>query len=51
MTELKQEGDVWIASALGLEARHKYREQALNDLNEKVYNAVSRGEIVPDMGN
>jgi hypothetical protein len=41
----------WVASALGLESRHRTQDQALNDLNEKVYDAVSRGELVPNMGN
>lgn len=41
----------WVASALGLEARAKYQETALDELNHKIYDAVSRGELVPDMGN
>ena len=45
------EKDEYYARALGLEARHKYQEQALNDLNAKIFDAVSRGEIVPNMGN
>lgn len=51
-TDVRQEPDgTWVASALGLESRHAHHEQALNDLNAKVYDAISRGEIVPDMGN
>jgi hypothetical protein len=50
-TDLRREGDEWIASAMGIEARHQFQEQALNDLNVKIYDAVSKGEIVPNMGN
>ena len=51
-TDIKQESDgTWVASALGLEARHRDQSQALNDLNAKLYDAVSRGELIPNMGN
>lgn len=50
-TEIRKEGDEFVASALGIEARHRYQDQALNDLNAKLYDAISKGEIVPDMGN
>ena len=40
------------ARSQGREARHAFStEQAINDLNEELHNAVSRGEIVPNMGN
>lgn len=41
----------WVASAQGYEARHQFQELALNDLNSKIFDAVSRGELVPGMGN
>jgi hypothetical protein len=51
-TDLKQDADgTWVASAMGLEARHQYQEQALNDLNAALLDAVSKGELVPNMGN
>jgi len=51
-TDIRQESDgTWVASALGLEKRHKYQEQALNDLNAALFDAVSQGTIVPNMGN
>lgn len=49
-TDLRQEEGQWVASALGIEARHQYQEMALNDLNAKIYDAISKGEIVPQMG-
>lgn len=47
-TELRRDGEEWVASAQGLEARHAYQDQALNDLNAKIYDAISRGELFPD---
>jgi hypothetical protein len=47
-TNLRQEGEEWVAEAQGLEARHKFQDQALNDLNAKIYDAISRGELTPD---
>jgi endo-1,4-beta-D-glucanase Y len=49
-TEIGKEGDEYYARALGLEARHKYQEQALNDLNAKLQEAILKGEIVPNGG-
>lgn len=49
-TELRREGEEWVASALGVEARHAFQDQALNDLNAKIYDAISRGDIVPNGG-
>lgn len=46
-----QPDGTWKASALGLDAIHADQGQALNDLNEKIFNAVSRGELTPNMGN
>jgi uncharacterized protein YicC (UPF0701 family) len=40
------------ARSLGYEVRHPSNlEQAVQELNEEIYNAVSRGEIVPSMDN
>jgi hypothetical protein len=40
------------ARAHGREARHPYDpSQAVNDLNAELYDAISRGDIVPNMGN
>jgi len=51
-TELTQQPDgTWKASGLGVEVTHADREQALNDLNEKVFDGISKGEITPSMGN
>jgi hypothetical protein len=51
-TDIKQNEDgTWTASALGVSKSHQFQELALNDLNEEIYNKVSRGELVPGMGN
>lgn len=50
-TEIRKDGDEYVASALGMEARHKYQEQALNDLNAKLQDAIANGTLVPNMGN
>jgi len=50
-TDLRQDGNEWVASAMGIESRHQYQEQALNDLNAKLHDAISKGELVPNMGN
>jgi hypothetical protein len=47
-TEMRKEGDVYIASALGVEARHRDQSQALNDLNQKISDGLERGTIRPD---
>lgn len=40
------------ARGQGREARHPFSvEQAINDLNEQLYHAVSNGDLVPNMGN
>lgn len=49
--EFDEKKSMWKASALGYSAKHKYQDQAINDLNEKLFNAVTNGEIVPNMGN
>jgi len=49
-TELRREGNTFVASAMGIEARHASQEQALNDLNEKLNVAMERGELVPQQG-
>jgi hypothetical protein len=41
----------WVTSAMGIEARHQSQSQSLNDFNAKFYEAVSRGEVIPSMGN
>ena len=41
------DGD-WTASAMGLTATHRDREQSLNDLNQKIDTAVISGELRPD---
>jgi len=39
------------ARALGYEARHPFSpEQALNDLNAAIDNAISEGKLIPTMG-
>ena len=51
-TEVGQDDNGHFARAMGFEARHPFSaEQALNDLNEQLDSAISRGELVPDMGN
>jgi hypothetical protein len=50
-TEIGQDDKGFFARAHGLEARHPFSsDQALNDLNQKVDEAISKGEIVPTMG-
>jgi hypothetical protein len=40
------------ARAQGFEARHPFStDQALNDLNQVLDNAIATGKLVPDMGN
>jgi hypothetical protein len=49
-TDLQQlEDSKWRASALGYSAEHTNRDQALNDLNEKLQTAITKGELRPDM--
>ena len=52
-TEVRFDPDaqVWVTSAMGIEARHQDQSQSLNDFNEKFNDAVSRGELTPNMGN
>lgn len=49
-TEFRREGDLHVATALGYEARHRDPSQALNDLNAKIDEAITKGELVPDQG-
>ena len=40
------------ARAQGFEARHPFStDQALNDLNSLLDDAIAQGKLVPDMGN
>ena len=41
----------WVTSAMGIEARHPDQSQSLSEFNAKFYDAVSRGEVVPNMSN
>lgn len=50
-TEIGKDGDLFYAKALGIEVRNANQEQALNDLNQKLYDAITRGELIPNMGN
>lgn len=49
-TDLEQAADgVWTARALGVEAKHRDRDQALNDLNKSLDEKLIKGEIRPQM--
>lgn len=49
-TELKQDAEGnWIASALGMSAKHSIQSQAINDLNAALDNKLMRGELKPDI--
>lgn len=39
----------WEASAKGYKAIHVDMEQAINDLNQKIEDARSSGELLPDI--
>jgi len=50
-TEVGSDEDGFYARALDREVKGRPNaEQALNDLNQILYDAISRGEILPDMG-
>lgn len=50
-TNLKQlEDGKWVAEAMGISAIHRDREQAINDLNQKIDTAVVSGQLRPDQG-
>ena len=48
-TELEKDGDVYVAKAMGYEARHEDRDQAINDLNFKLNDAMEKGDLSPQM--
>jgi len=51
-TEIGKDEKGFYARAQGFEARHpNFQDQAINDLNEKVFDAISRGDLVPNLGN
>jgi hypothetical protein len=50
-TDTGKDDKGFYARALGLEARHAFsQEQALAELNTLLYDKVSRGELIPNMG-
>lgn len=50
-TETGKDERGYFARALGREVTGRPNlEQSLNDLNQILYDAISRGEILPDMG-
>jgi len=49
-TQIDKDGDIYVASAMGVSARHRSMEQAINDLNSKIDIAITRGELVPNQG-
>ena len=50
-TEIGRDGEGYFAKAMGYEARHATsQDQALNDLNIKLNDAMDRGELHPDIG-
>ena len=48
-TDVRQDGDDWVASAMGYSAKHEDKDQALNDLNAKLNEAMEKGELRPQM--
>ncbi len=51
-TETGKDDKGFFARAQGYEARHPFSaDQALNDLNNVLDEAVSSGKLVPNMGN
>ena len=50
-TDIGKDDGGYYAKALGYEAHHpSSQDQALNDLNQKLSDAMERGELVPDFG-
>ena len=51
-TEIKQNEDgTFTASGLGRSVTDRFQEVAIDKLNHEIYDAVTRGELVPNMGN
>jgi hypothetical protein len=50
-TEITRDGDDYIASAQGYSAKHRSQDQAINDLNRKLSDAMESGRLQPGMGN
>jgi hypothetical protein len=49
-TEIGSDENGFFARSMGREVTGRpNQEQALNDLNSIIYDAISKGEIVPDM--
>jgi hypothetical protein len=46
---VKDEEGYWVASALGVSARHSDQSQALNDLNAALDEKLMSGQIRPDI--
>lgn len=50
-TEVGSDEKGFYARAMGREVTGRPdADQAINDLNQIIYDAISRGEIIPDMG-
>lgn len=51
-TQTGKDDKGFYAKANGYEARHPFSaDQALNDLNQLLDNAIASGKLVPNMGN
>lgn len=44
----KGDDGLFFAKAMGYAAKSLYQDQALNDLNIQIYEAISKGELVPN---
>lgn len=49
-TDIGQDDKGFYARALGCEGRAGNQDQAVNDLNMQIETAITKGELMPDMG-